>query len=359
MSEPSRLNFRSVPADLLARFATDLLEHAGARSDDAAAVAQHLVTANLMGHDSHGVGMLPAYVRHIQAGLVNVQATPRLTRDTGAILQVDADGGWGVSSGRFAMAAGSARARELGLAMVTIAHSHHLGRIGAFAELAANDGLVSLHFVNVVDHAPLVAPFGGAEARLGTNPVCIAFPATHSRPVFLLDMATSWIALGKARVAASRGERVPFGAILDKDGHPTDDPAGIAGFEVEGALTPMGAHKGYALGLAAELLAGVLSGAGTIQPDNRRRGGIQNSMTSILISPNHLADPDWMEREVSRMCDYACAARPAEPGGRILVPGDPERLSAELRNEGGIPLDPETLLQLKDTARSLGCCAEL
>jgi uncharacterized oxidoreductase len=344
----------TIDASRLERFAAELLRAAGARSDDAEEVARHLVTANLMGHDSHGVGMLPAYVRHVRDGLVDVAARPRLTTDHGAVIQFDGAGAWGAMSGRMAIAAGVERAREVGLVAVTLANAHHLGRIGAFAEQAAAHGLVSIHFVNVIDHAPLVAPFGGTQPRLGTNPVCIALPASGKQPIVLLDMATSRISLGKARVAAARGEKVPFGSILDADGHPTDDPSGVTGFEVQGALTSMGEHKGYGLALIAELIAGVLSGAGTIQPETPRHGGIRNCMTSILFDPARFGRLEWIHAEIARMCAFARSAAAIESDGRVLIPGDPERAFYLDRSRNGVPVELETARQLKQTAIALG-----
>lgn len=342
------------PAEVLLEFVATVLVAAGAREADASAVAQHLVEANLQGHDSHGVGMLPAYVRHVRAGLVNLASTPRLIQESGVVIKVDADSGWGALAGRFAIESGIPVARAQGAAVVTLANAHHLGRIGAFAEQALAAGLISLHFVNVMDHAPLVAPFGGKEARLGTNPVCIGFPARDDQAPVLLDMATSRIALGKARVAAARGERVPFGSILDAAGRPTDDPSGISGFEVQGALASMGEHKGYGLALMCELLAGALSGAGTIQPGSPRRGGIKNSMLSILLDPERFGDPDWLREEASRMCAYACSAPRMEAHEAVLVPGDPERIRRRDRDRTGIALDQQTLLQLEEVAVSAG-----
>ena len=340
--------------DRLETFAALLLETAGARPADAAAVAHHLVDANLKGHDSHGVGLLPAYAHHIAKDLVNTAAEASTIKETTILLQVDADGGWGGPAGLRLMEQASAKAKEHGLAAATIGNAHHLGRIGAFAERAAEAGLVSMHFVNVTDHAPLVAPYRGSDARFGTNPVCIAFPPTPRRALFLLDMATSRIALGKIRVAANKGKTLAPGCLIDEKGMPTTDPSGMAGFEVKGALTPMSRHKGYGLAFACELLAGVLSGSGTIQPDNPRRGGIQNRMLSILIDPDAFGDRSWMDTEIEAMADYALASPPMDWDSPVLYPGDPERALFGKRSREGIPLDLKTLEQLNKTAEAVG-----
>ena len=172
---------RLIPAELEA-FCIAVLTAGGARPDDAACVAAHLVDANLKGHDSHGAGLLPAYAQHMKRGQVNLAASDQVLTDTSVILRIDAAGGWGAPAGRRLVDRAAAKARGHGLAAATLGQVHHLGRIGAYAEQAAAAGLVSLHFVNVTDHAPLVAPYRGSDARFGTNPVCIGYPATSTRP---------------------------------------------------------------------------------------------------------------------------------------------------------------------------------
>ncbi|OLF79770.1 hypothetical protein AWH62_15460 [Maricaulis sp. W15] len=355
MSTPER---RLTPAELLA-FCREVLVAGGARPDDADCVATHLVDANLKGHDSHGAGLLPAYAQHMKDGQVNLSALDKVLADTSVILRIDADGGWGAPAGQRLVERASAKAHEHGLAAATLGHVHHLGRIGAYAEQAAAAGLVSMHFVNVTDHAPLVAPYRGSDARFGTNPVCIGYPATLNRPVFLLDMATSQIALGKVRIAANRGVAVPSGSLIDARGMPTTDPSGMAGFELEGALTPLGKHKGYGLAFACELLAGVLSGSGTIQPGTPRKGGITNGLFSIFIDPAAFGDEDWMQAETDAMARYALASPPMDWDSPVLYPGDPERAIAGKRTKEGIPMDEVTVGQLNKTAERLGVAARL
>jgi len=344
---------RRIEAPALTAFCESLLTRAGARAEDAGLVAQHLVDANLKGHDSHGVGILPAYVRHARRGQVCLDASDTTLTDTAILLRIDGGGGWGAPAGERLIQLAGSKARSNGLAAATLGNVHHLGRIGTYAEQASAAGLISLHFVNVTDHAPLVAPYRGSDARFGTNPVCIGLPATDTRPAFLLDIATSQIALGKARVAANKGLPVPAGSLIDKHGRPTTDPSGMSGFEIEGALTPLGKHKGYGLAFACELLAGVLGGAGTIQPDNPRSGGIRNSMFSILIDPDAFGDRAWMQAETDAMARYALASPPMDWDSPVLYPGDPERAIAGKRSQEGIPLDETTIGQLNKTAETL------
>lgn len=345
------MTLQRYPSDTLVEFSEKTLAAMGVSSKTALDVSTHLVEANLTGHDSHGIGLLTAYLDHIRGGQVDIAAHPRVIHETSVLLQMNGERAWGAPAGQGFVSCLIDKARENGLAAGTLGDVHHLGRIGAYADTVSDTGLISLHFVNVTDHAPLVAPFRGSDARFGTNPVCIGFPPTPHRPAFLLDMATSWIALGKARVAANAGKRVPFGAILDSQGRPTDDPRGMSGFELNGALAPLGRHKGYGLAFACEFLAGLLSRSGTIQPDKARQDGILNSMFSIVLDPAAFGDVGWMQTEMDAMAAYALASPPMDWDSPVLYPGDPERALKGKRLREGIPLDPATVDQLNTAAR--------
>jgi uncharacterized oxidoreductase len=242
-------------AQQLRRLISTIVQSGGSAAAEADLVAHHLVQANLAGHDSHGVGMIPAYVRHLKAGLVVPNTRAKLVKDDGAVLMFDGGRGYGRPVAGEAMDAAIARCRQTGVTAVTLANAHHIGRVGAYGELASGAGLVSLHFVNVTDHRPIVAPFRGTDARFVTNPVCIALPGTDRQPPLLLDMATSAIAMGKVRVSKNEAKLVPEGIMIDAAGRPTRDP-NVMYREPHGALLPFGGHKGYALAVVTELLAG-------------------------------------------------------------------------------------------------------
>src|SRR3979490_3052123 len=161
----------------------------GSAPREARMVAENLVTANLMGHDSHGVGMIPRYVESLLEGGLLVNRHPKVQVDAGALIALDGCQGYGQVIGAEATEMAIERARRHGSCIMTIGRSHHLGRIGAWGELAAAQGLISINFVNVISR-PIVAPYGGADARFGTNPVCIAIPLPGEAP-FVPDMATS------------------------------------------------------------------------------------------------------------------------------------------------------------------------
>jgi hydroxycarboxylate dehydrogenase B len=340
-------------ADRLRRLTAAILTSGGSADQEAILVADHLVRANLAGHDSHGVGMIPAYVRHLEAGLVVPNTRAKLVKDDGALLMFDGGRGYGRCVAGEAMATATARCRQTGVVAMTLANAHHIGRVGAYGELATAAGLVSLHFVNVADHRGLVAPFRGTDARFSTNPVCIALPGTERQPALLLDMATSAMAMGKVRVARNTGTSVPDGTLIDSSGRPTRDPNAMYS-EPRGALLSFGGHKGYALAVVTELLAGALSGGPTIQPGNERRGGTVNNMLAILIDPARLAGVDWLRREIDGFVEHVKASPPADPTEPVLVPGDPERIASKERGRTGIEVDATTLEEIFQAAEKVG-----
>jgi uncharacterized oxidoreductase len=298
--------------------------------------------------------MVPAYVRHLEAGLVVPNTRAKVVKDDGAILMVDGGRGYGRCVAGEAMAAAIERCRQTGIVALTLANAHHIGRVGAYGELASGAGLVSLHFVNVTDHRGLVAPFRGTDARFSTNPICIALPGTDRQPPVLLDMATSAIAMGKVRVARNEGKPVPPGALIDRQGRPTQDPTLMYRDPLGGALVTFGGHKGYGLAVVAELLAGALSGGPTIQPGNPRLGGTINNFFAVVLDPARMAGLDWFRREIDGFVDYVKASPPADPSAPVLVPGDPERMARAERLQRGIEVDATTWEEILDAAEKVG-----
>ncbi len=325
-----------------------ILHATGSPDNEAQMVADHLVDANLLGHDSHGVQLVRRYVEHIQAGQCKPGTPATCINDAGAILQFDGARGFGIRVATEAMNAAIARCKTTGVVLMTLRGAHHIGRVGAYAELALNAGLVSIHFVNVVDHQPMVAPFSGRDARFGTNPVCIGIPGTAQTAPFLLDMATSAVALGKVVVARQAGNQVPANSIIDAAGQPTTDPAQYFG-PPQGALLPFGLHKGYGLMLACEMLAGALSGFGTIQPQTPRTGGIINNMFSFIVDPARLADPTTTGHEFDELIGYL-KSTPTMPGGRVTIAGEPEVQTRAIRLKNGIELPETAITDLENAA---------
>ncbi len=339
-------------ADALTAAAIRILEAAGSSPDEARIVATHLVDANLAGHDSHGVGMLPSYIEHLRSGLFVANQTPEVVNDTGAVIVVDARHGLGQHMALKALDLGIARAKAQGACVVALRESAHIGRIGAYSEHCAKAGLASVHFVNVVDHQPVVAPFGGSDGRFVTNPFSAALPGPDG-PAPLLDMATSTIAFGKARVARNKGVPVPEGSLLDAEGRPTTDPTALVDAK-KGALTAFGQHKGSGLAILCEVFAGALAGERTMQPANPRRGSIVNNMLSILMDPAAFGDPAAIAEEAAAFGAYVKASPPAPGVEEVLLPGEPERRSRAERQQAGIPIDPMTVEQIVAAGRSVG-----
>jgi hydroxycarboxylate dehydrogenase B len=330
-----------------------VLAAAGGAEADARAVADHLVDANLTGHDSHGIGILPHYVRAIAAGLLDPRAHAAIEERGGAVLAVDGRKGFGQVVAREATAAGMARARETGVSLVALRGAFHVGRIGAYAEQAAAGGLVSVHFVNVVGHAPLVAPFRGTDARVATNPFCAALPAAGGKPAVVLDFATGVVALGKVRVTLNKGERMAEGILLDGAGRPTTDPR-VMFEEPRGAILPFGLHKGYGLALLCELFAGALTGGGTISTVPYEKIRITNNMLSFFVDPSKLPGAAGLEAQIAAAIDHVKASPPADPALPVLVAGEPELASKAKRMAEGIPIDPTTWEELRGAAKAVG-----
>jgi len=335
----------------LTRAVERLVQQGGSAPGEAALVAQNLVLANASGHDSHGVGMLPRYVDALLEEGLHVNQHVQIQLDTGSLLRLDGGAGYGQVVGREAMQLGSERALRHGVCVVALANAHHLGRIGHWAEQCLEQGLISLHFVNVVTR-PIVAPFGGLDARTGTNPVCVGIPRQGREPI-VLDFATSQIAQGKARIAYNRGLPVAPGSLLDDRGQPTTDPRyGVV--PPFGALLPFGEHKGFGLSLVAELLGGALTGGSTCrQPyDGRRR--ILNGMFSVLLDPAQLGTSAHFAAETQAYLEWLGQSPPAEGASGITLAGQPERAARERAEREGIRLDRVTWDEIAGAAEKLG-----
>ncbi|MWR40635.1 malate/lactate/ureidoglycolate dehydrogenase, partial [Escherichia coli] len=210
-------------AQTLHSFIQAVFRQMGSEEQEAKLVADHLIAANLAGHDSHGIGMIPSYVRSWSQGHLQINHHAKTVKEAGAAVTLDGDRAFGQVAAHEAMALGIEKAHQHGIAAVALHNSHHIGRIGYWAEQCAAAGCVSIHFVSVVG-IPMVAPFHGRDSRFGTNPFCVVFPRKDNFPL-LLDYATSAIAFGKTRVAWHKGVPVPPGCLIDVNGVPTTNPA--------------------------------------------------------------------------------------------------------------------------------------
>jgi hydroxycarboxylate dehydrogenase B len=346
-----------VPHEELRAYTMAILRHIGSTAKEAQIVADHLVDANLTGHDSHGVGMMPRYIQNFRNGFVTPNRHAKPVRRDGAFLQFDGQQGFGQVVAQEATDKGIAKAKKSGLALVSLGNAHHIGRVGTYGERAVAQGLVSLSFVNVLGHKPTVAPYGGSDGRFITNPICFAIPGTDGLPPFVLDMATSVIALGKVRVAMNEGRLLPEGKLIDHRGKPTRDPR-VMFSEPLGALLPLGEHKGYGLAYTCEILAGILSATGSIQPKTPRTGGIINNMLSVIFDPVRLVDRNWFHGELKALAKHVKASRPSDPKSPVLMPGDPERATMAQRRRDGVPVDRTTWTEIRNAGLSVGMTAK-
>ena len=342
-------------AEALTAAVAAIVRAAGSSELEAAQVAANLVEANLRGHDSHGVVMTPRYIDAVLEGGLKPDTHVRIRADGGALLTLDGGRGYGQVIGAEAMALGIERAGEHGVCVVGLAHSHHLGRIGHWAEQCIAAGLVSIHFVNVLSR-PIVAPFGGRDARIGTNPFCVGIPRPGREPI-VLDFATSKIAQGKTRVAFNKGQELEPGTIIDDRGDPTTNPRYTV-IEPLGALLPFGEHKGAGLALICELLGGALAGGETARAvsDGRRR--VLNSMFSILVDPERLGTAANLAREMEEYVAYTTASPPQAGLDRVRTPGEPEREMRARRLADGIPVDSVTWGEIVGAGAKVGVTAD-
>ena len=327
----------------------------GSHAAEAELVAANLVLANLSGHDSHGVGMLPRYVDALLEGGLQANACVKVNVDTGSLLALDGQRGYGQAVGAQAMQMAIARARQHGSCILSLGQAHHLGRIGHFAEMAVAEGLVSMHFVNVLTRA-VVAPFGGGDGRFGTNPCCIGIPLPGAAP-FVLDFATSLVAQGKMRVAYNKGEQVAPGLLIDPQGQPTTDPAVVVVPQAGGlfgALRTFGEHKGYGLAGACELLGGALTGGGTWHQPAHGLRAVYNGMLAVLIDPGQLGTQAQFAAEAHSFVAWLRDSPPVDGTPAVLIAGEPERQARAARSRDGLVLDDTTWAEIVAAGAKLG-----
>ena len=271
------------------------------------------------------------------------------------MLSLNGQRGFGQVIGEQAMVMGMARAKAHGSCIMTLAESHHLGRIGHFAEIAVAEGLVSLHFVNAMTR-PVVAPWGGSDGRYGTNPCCIGIPLKGRSP-FILDFATSRVAQGKMRVAHNQGKTVAPGLLIDEQGKATTNPGVVVVPQTNGlwgALTAFGEHKGYGVAIACELLGGALTGGGTLRQPTVAGRAVLNGMLTILIDPAKLGTQAAFEDESIAFVDWLKQSPPAEGHDAVQIAGEPELKARIARERDGIEIDASTWAEIVEAGVKVG-----
>ncbi len=332
-----------IPVETAESLIGEAFAAAGCSDAEGARIAVSLVSANLAGHDSHGIVRVPRYLDMLSDGRVVADREVETVSDNATMAVLDGREGFGQTIGPQAVRCGIDKARANGVGVVALRNTGHLGRIGEWGAMAAAEGLVSVHFVNARGSI-LVAPYGARERRFSTAPFCVAVPRKDREPL-VLDFATSVVAEGKVLVAAKGGKPVPEHALIDGEGRLTGDPValyGSAGPDAppqfrngEGAIRAMGDHKGSGLALMCELLGGALTGNGVCGPEQRP---FANGMFSLYAAPDAFGPGEAFSRTVEDYIEWLLSARPADPDKPVLVPGDPERITAAERRANGLPL---------------------
>ena len=321
---------------------------AGSHHHEAERIAHYLVEANLTGHDSHGVIQVSRYVQRVRAKELVPNQKVEIVSENEVMAVLDGRLGFGQVIGEEATQVALDKCAKFGVSLVALRNAGHLGRIGDWAEMAAGQGKLSLHFVNTSGGGILVAPHGGKERRLSADPIAAGVPVPGGPPI-LADLSTCTIAEGKIRVAANKGAQVPENSILDGHGNPTTDPQAFYA-SPPGAILPLGGHKGFALGVIVEVLAGALSGGSCSRPGNKV---VANNMLTIVIDPARLRARAEFDQDLADFTSWIKSAATVAADGEILMPGEPEHRSRVTRLREGIPLDETTWNQLQETARSL------
>jgi uncharacterized oxidoreductase len=350
----SKNKMPTLQASTLEEFASALFVAAGISAGDAKIVAASLVSANQRGHDSHGVMRIPYYVAAVSERRLDPSAELRVIRETPAAITCDAGWGFGQVQAQRLLRLLIPKAKSLGVACGTMQRSGHIGRVGEYAELAAERGLAFVALVNTHGAAPRVAPPGGKRPRLGTNPLCIGVPTGPRSDPIVLDFGTSATAEGKVRVKRIAGQQCPPGWIIDSNGNPTTDP-NVLYQDPPGSILPMGgdqSYKGFGLGLVVDMLAGGLSGGLCTRPNPDPPLG--NDAVFILIEPALFGGTEHFLAQVRGADGHVRACPTADGVSEIMLPGDPERKTLAVRSAQGVPIDDGNWKQLADLAAKLG-----
>lgn len=325
-----------------------VFERLGASEEEVTRLQDHLVGNNLIGYDSHGVRLIPMYVQLVEQGDIRFGAELSVMREGDFFAMLDGQWGLGQLMGWKATKKAIDIAQKQGIGIVTLKNCSHLARLGEYTEMMANEGLIGFLTLNGHGGAQLVAPYGGVERRLSVNPFSYGIPTTEY-PI-IVDMSPTVVAAGKVAVKALRDEQMPEGWVMNAEGHPTTDPNDLNGAP-PGSLLPVGGHKGFALGLTMDILAGALSGGGTSRPDPKRWG---NATFILAIDPDYLVGRENFLSEVDSLLDYVRSSRPAPGFERIMIPGEPEREEKKLRSAEGIFVSKEAWRKIQEIADDSG-----
>lgn len=340
--------FRFDSEELL-RFTTRVFQTCGAPEPEAAVVAEHLVTANLMGYDTHGVIRVPQYVEDVRRGVIRPGAPIVVEKETATTAVLDCGWNFGQVGGRRAIEVAVEKARDRHTTTVVARRCNHAGRLGAYTLRAAENGFLAIGACNSPRHGHFVIPWGGREGRLATNPLSFAIPS-NSGPPILADFSTAVAPEGSIRLYRNMGQPLPDGWILDAQGQPSNSPDDFYG-PPRGAILPFGGsrgYRGYALGLLVEILGGLLGGSSITleQPGN--------GLGFIVVDPTAFLSREKFDQMIHELREYVKSSPPAPGFEDVLLPGEPDFRMREQRLRDGIPIDDSTWQQISEAAASLG-----
>jgi LDH2 family malate/lactate/ureidoglycolate dehydrogenase len=313
-----------------------------------------VVEGDLRGVESHGVLRLPAYVHRVQAGLMTATTELKVVRERGATILLDAQGGFGQVAGVLAMDHAIERARKHGVGFAAVRNANHFGIAAHYTMMALPHKMIGMAATNA---APSMAAWGGTAAVLGTNPICVAIPTGQDADI-VLDMASSIVARGKIRFAASKGDSIPPGWALDADGRPTEDPQAA----LNGTLLPIGGPKGYGLALVVDVLAGVLTGSDySVHLSSVHDMSSQASVGFVMQAVDITAFADWSEyqKDMESLVSEIRNSPRAPDIDRIYLPGEIEWRTWRERKQSGIPVPVKVLERIHELASDLGVILDL
>lgn len=344
--------------DSLLEFTREVFQSCGAPEAEAAIVADHLVTANLLGYDTHGVIRIPQYVADIGSGMIRPGAPMTVERETATTAVLDCGWNFGQVGGLRAIEIAMAKARQFHTSTVLVRRSNHAGRLGTFTQRAAEEGFLALAACNSPMHGHFVLPWGGREGRLATNPISFAVPM-GSHPPLLADFSTAETSEGSIRLQRNLGKDLPPGTIVDADGQPSTDPSKFYG-PPRGVILPFGGgkgYRGYALGLLVEILGGILAGSSiTVEQPG-------NGLGFIVVDISAFLEREQFSALMLELRDYVKSSLPAPGYSEVMLPGEPDFCRRQERLRTGVPVDETTWDQIRAAAGSVdvewrgACCA--
>jgi len=339
-----------VDASRLKRFTERVFVASGSPTNEAALISEHLIQANLMGYDSHGVIRICQYLADVKKGRIVPGAPVTLKNQTNTTAIVDCGWNFGQVGGYRALQCAIEKAQTHHISIVVTQRCGHAGRLGAYTQSAAEQGFIALGFCNSPPgDGHFVAPWGGREGRLSTNPMSFAFPCGAEPPI-LGDFSTAQTPEGKLRLHLNQGKPLPSGWIVDAAGNPSTDAAAFYG-PPRGAILPFGGdlgYRGFALGLLVETLGGLIAGTSSVQPLPG------NGLCLIVINVAAFLPPTTFAGLTQELRDYVKSCPPDEKHREITLPGELDFRVLQDRTASGIPIDPQTWEQIRDCAASAG-----